>query len=197
MRMSKAALIRASAAGIAICAVIPVGVAMASGSAAAVVKWQSVGDLTFTDRSSAVTLTCAASTATMAPTNTGADPVGYVDSISFSQCTANDGLGAVPVDLTARGLDWPVNGGPGVRTVGETSGGHGISVGVVGPFGCSGDVDGTGANTHTGFVHLVFRRVDDGLGVVLSGGNLHVYANNNCNVSNGDAVSFSVSYRLS
>lgn len=132
----------------------------------------------------------------MVPTNTGTAPDGHITSISFSGCTGPLGIGNMT--LTAKGLDWPVSANPTARAIGETSGGHGVAVGVSAPS-CSAEVDGTGANTETGVAHFTFARVASALGVALSGGNLHIYAVSGCSglVSNGDPLSFKVSYHLS
>jgi hypothetical protein len=165
-----------------------------TGSASASVTWSSAGTLQFKDTASGIVITCSASTATMVPTNTGTNPVGHVTSISFSGCTGPAGT----ITLTAKGLNWPVSAHPTGRTIGETTGGHGVAVDVSAP-GCSAEVDGTGANTDTGIAHFTFRRVSSALGVALSGGNLHIYAVSGCAglVSNGDPVSFTVSYHIS
>jgi hypothetical protein len=129
----------------------------------------------------------------MVPANTGANPVGHITSISFTGCAGPAGT----VTLTAKGLSWPVSARPAARTVGETSGGHGVSVDVSAP-GCSADVDGTGGHTDTGVVHFTFSHESGALGVVLADGNLHIYGVSGCAglVSNGDTVSLSVTYHI-
>jgi hypothetical protein len=163
------------------------------GSASASASWSSTGALTFTDGTTKIAMTCSGSTATMVPTNSGANPVGHITSISFTGCTSPGGA----VTLTAKGLDWPVSAEPAARTIGETSGGHGISVDVS-AAGCSADVDGTGAGTDTGEVHFTFSHASGALGVVLAGGNLHIYGVAGCGgvINDGDPASFSVSYRI-
>jgi hypothetical protein len=169
-------------------------VAVASGSAAASATWSSVGTLTFKDTTSGFAMTCSGSTAAMVPANTGTNPFGHITSISFTGCTGPAGA----ITLTPKELSWPVNASPAARTVGETSGGHGVSVDVT-TTGCSANVDGTGAHTGTGVVHFAFSHKSGALGVQLSGGNLHIYAVSGCGgvVSDGDTASLTVAYRIS
>ena len=177
------------------CAIIAAVSAIAwTRAASASVTWSSAGALQFTDTKSGLVITCSSSTGTMVPTNTGTTPDGHITSISFTGCTGPGGT----ITLTAKGLNWPVSAKPTARTIGETSGGHGVAIDVS-TTGCSAEVDGTGANTETGVAHFTFRRVSSALGVVVAGGNLHIYAVNGCFglVSDGDPVSFTVRYHLS
>ena len=188
-----AAIIRLSMA-LAACAVAAAVWAIAwGGQASASVTWSSVGTVLFTDTKTGLPVTCSASSASMVPTNTGTNPVGHITSISFTGCTG----ASVTVTLTAKGLNWPVSAQPALRTVGETSGSHGVSVHVTAP-GCSADVDGTGGGTNTGVIHFMFRHISGGLGAVATDGNLHFYSVSGCAglVSNGDPASLSVSYHL-
>jgi hypothetical protein len=191
---SPAALKRLSVILAACIAAAVASVIVWGGSASASANWSSTGALTFTDTKTGVALTCSASTATMVPTNSGTNPVGHITSISFTGCIGPTG---VTVTLTAAGLDWPVSAQPAARAIGETSGGHGVAVDVSAPA-CSADVDGTGAGTDTGKVHFTFSHASGSLGVVLAGGNLHIYDVSGCAglIGNGDPVSFSVSYRI-
>lgn len=180
---------------LAACIVVAItSVTVWGGSASASDNWSSTGALTFTDTKTKVTLTCSASGADMVPTNTGTNPVGHITSISFTGCIGPTG---VTVTLTAKGLDWPVSAEPAARTIGETSGGHGVSVDLT-ATGCSADVDGTGGDTHTGEVHFHFSHASGSLGVVLAGGNLHIYDVSGCAglIGTGDPASFSVSYHI-
>jgi hypothetical protein len=168
-------------------------VAVASGPSSASATWSSVGTLTFKDTTSGFAITCSGSTAAMVPTNSGTNPFGHITSISFTGCTGPAGA----ITLTPKGLSWPVNASPASRTVGETSGGHGVSVDVT-TTGCSANVDGTGGHTDTGVVHFTFSHKSGVLGVELSGGNLHIYAVSGCGglVSDGDAASLTVAYQI-
>lgn len=193
-RIPKSARIIRLSVTLAVCAVAGAVSAIAlSSPASAAVTWSSVGSVQFTDAKTGLPVTCSASRASMVPANTGANPVGHITSISFTGCTGP----LATVTLTATGLSWPVSAQPAVRTVGETSGSHGVSVDVTAP-GCSANVDGTGGRTNTGVIHFMFKHVSGGLGVVVTAGNLHFYAVSGCSglVGNGDPVSFSVSYRL-
>lgn len=169
-------------------------VSLAGGSASAsAATLSSVGTLTFKDTTTGFAITCSGSTAAMVPTNTGTNPFGHITSISFTGCAGPAGA----ITLTPRGLSWPVNASPASRTVGETSGGHGVSV-VVTTTGCSANVDGTAAHTDSGVVHFTFSHKSGALGVKLSGGNLHIYAVSGCGglVSDGDTASLTVAYQV-
>ena len=162
------------------------------GPASAAVTWSSAGVLQFTDTGTGTTITCSSSSATMVPANSGTGPVGQITSISFTGC---EGPLSTAITMTAKGLDWPIRASPLARTVGETSGGHGVSVAVSAP-GCTATVDGTGAGTHTGTVGFTVIRESGKTGVMLVGGNLHIYNPVGCGglVANGDAVTFTASY---
>jgi len=171
----------------AVCVAVAVSVIAWNGSASASVTWQSTGVIQFKDTKTGIILQCTSSTATMVPTNTGTNPVGHVTAVSFSGCS---GAGT-SVTLTAKGLSWPVSARPTARFIGETAGGHGISVAVSAP-GCAANVDGSGASTFTGKANFNFRRGN----IVLSGGNLNIYGVSGCAglIGNGDPVSLSVTY---
>jgi hypothetical protein len=190
-----AAIVRLSMALVPCAVAGAVGAIAWSGPASASVTWSSVGTVQFTDTKTGTIAACSSSSASMVPTSTGTNPAGHITSISFTGCTGP--LGTV-FTLTAAGLSWPVSAQPAVRTVGQTSGGHGVSVRVTG-LACSADVDGTGGGTDTGVVHFMFRHLSGGLGVVVTDGNLHFYSVSGCSglAGNGDPVSFSVSYHLS
>jgi hypothetical protein len=165
-----------------------------SGSAAASTSWTSVGSPTFTDTKTGTVMSCSASAASMSPAGSRTNPVGEITAISFTGCSSADGI---TLTITPEGLDWPVSADPSVRTIGETSGGHGVAIELSGP-GCQAYVDGTGVNTNTGVVHFTFGHVTGGPGIVVSDGNLHIYKPSGCFglVGNGDPVSFKVSYRV-
>jgi hypothetical protein len=66
--------------------------------------------------------------------------------------------------------------------------------------GCSATVDGTSATAHNGLVKAAFSNKADALKVLATGGNLHLYnPTSGCGTafSNGDAVNFTASYKLS
>jgi hypothetical protein len=164
-----------------------------TGSAVAAGSWKSLSGVSIVDQKGGSSMRCSSATVTMNPTNTGFNPVAQVTAISFVNCTSSVGTS---VTVTAKGLSWPVSANPSARMIGETSGGHGISV-AISSSGCTAVADGTGAGTDTGFVNFTFRRLG-GPGIQLSGGNLHVYSPVGCSgfLSNGDSVTISGLFRL-
>lgn len=183
--------------GVAVCAVCAAAATTfawtGAASSATGPAWNSIGSPTFTDSTSNRSMTCTSSTATMAPSNTGSNPMGQITSLTFSSCTA----AGFTLNLTAKGLSWPVTASPAARIVGETSGGHGVSIAVTSTV-CNASIDGTGANTDTGTVNFSFQRLGGTMAIVLSSGNLRFYGVSGCTgfVQNGDSVSFTVRYRV-
>lgn len=187
--------ITAGVIGLAVAASVIPAVESAIGRAATTPAW-TAGALKLTDTTHNVSLECSGSTASLTPTNSVTSPAGEITSISFSNCSA---LGEV-FTLTPAGLDWPIIASPAGRTIGETSGGHGISINITSPDdpGCTANVDGTGYQTDTGVATFIFSHASGKLEVVVTGDNLHIYQPSSAcpTIKNGDAVSFTVAYTI-
>jgi hypothetical protein len=159
---------------------------------ASAATWSDPATIVFTDATTHIEMTCRGSTADMLPGSGTGTSGGEVTSLGFTGCFSFSGA----VTLTPSGLDWPITASVGDRTIGETSGGHGISV-AMSTAGCTADINGTGADTNTGVADFTYTHVSGKLGITLTSGNLHIYQPNGVcvgEINNGDAVSFSISY---
>jgi hypothetical protein len=181
-----------SLAAVAIAVATAAGLVMTSPAASAA-TWSLAGSFLIYDATSGQPeLACSASTISMTPADTPGTFVGNVTSLTLT--CANPGTGLVT--LTPGSLGWPVNASVGNRTIGETTGGHGISL-ALSSTGCTADIDGTGASTSTGVADFAYTHASGKLGVTITSGNLHIYNPAGVctsSVHNGDQVSFSATY---
>lgn len=180
----------------------PSVIAFTCAVAASLIVWASpmasaatwtAGPVTFTDSTTGTAMSCTASTTDIVPNSGASNPVAELTSISFTGCD----VASLAVTLKPAGLSWPVDAGVSGRTIGEKSGGHGISVSLT-SSGCSADIDGTGAGTKTGVADFRYTHKTGKLGIEITNGNLHIYGVSGCSglISSGDGVSFTVIYTL-
>ena len=146
--------------------------------------------------SAGTTLTCSSSAATGSlKSGSGlANPVGTIQTLTFSTCTGPLGIsfstsvtGPFPLNATA------YNAGTGVTT-GRIGKIHGS---ISGPL-CSATVDGSSATANDGTVRAHYKNATGKLTVLTTGGNLHIYNVSGCFglINSGDTATFSGSYTI-
>jgi N-acetylneuraminic acid mutarotase len=151
---------------------------------------------TMKDPTAGQSVTCASSTAAgslESGSGLAATGIGTLTSITFTDCAVK----GTNVTVTFSGT-MPVNG-LSYRAATHTASLAITHVhGTLSGTGCSATIDGTKATAHNGKVTAEFLNGTDKLKILASGGALHLY-NVNCSgtFSNGDAVNFAASYKLS
>jgi len=180
------------------------GPALAAGPVAAL-RWTvtpggavsgSAGTTTLQDSTTGITLTCSSSAATGSlKSGSGlANPLGTIQTLTFSNCTGPLGIsfstsvtGPFPLNATA------YNAGTGVTT-GRIGKIHGS---ISGPL-CSATVDGSSATANNGAVRAHYKNATGKLTVLTTGGNLHIYNVSGCFglINSGDTATFSGSYTI-
>jgi len=185
-------------------AALALGIGTASAMATTAATWTvkpggnvtgNAGKTTLTDKNTNQTLSCKSS-ATTAKLDKGSgqtNPLGKINSATFSTCTGPGGL-TFTVTTSASTSPWKLNGS-------TFSGGvtHGTITGIranLSGVGCSATVGGTTA-TSTGKVTGTYTNSTGILKV--SGGNLHVWNVSGCLglINSGDATTFVGSYTIS
>jgi hypothetical protein len=154
---------------------------------------------TVTDSTKGLSLTCTASTSKgslKSGTGLAGAGIGTVTSFAFSSCTAG---ASATVSVTGASLNAITYSGATKVAKMTITKFHGTFSVTILP-GCSATVDGTSATAHNGLVKATFSNGTDSLKVLATGGNLHLYhPTSGCGTafSNGDAVNFTASYKLS
>jgi hypothetical protein len=201
------AILKSLGKALMVCAATASVISMAAAPALAATTWSvtpggsvtgTATAATVTDSTKAISLTCTSSTA-MGSLKSGhglpGAGIGTVSSFAFSGCTAG---ASVTLSVTGALLNAVKFTTTKVAKMTITKF-HGTFTVSILP-GCSATVDGTSATAHNGLVKAAFSNKTDALKVLATGGNLHLYNPTTAcggTFSNGDAVNFTASYKLS
>jgi len=120
--------------------------------------------------------------------------IGTVTAFSLSNCSPS-------VSFSSSGFPWSLNALSYTATTGVTAGRMtGIHITYTGHISptqtCSGVVDGTSDTANNGTIPFRYKNATHTLRFI-KGGNLHVYDNTCPNVTNGEKLAFTASYKVS
>jgi hypothetical protein len=201
------AILKSLGKALIVCAATASVISMAAAPALAAATWTvkpggsftgAATKATVTDSTKGLSLTCTSSKAIGSLKSGSGLPgagIGTVTSFAFSSCTAG---ASATVSVTGASLNAIKFTTTKVAKMTITKF-HGTFTVSILP-GCSATVDGTSATAHNGLVKAAFSNTADALKILATGGNLHLYnPTSGCGTafSNGDAVNFTASYKLS